>query len=42
MKFIQKFDYYAQGIDVNLAGKQKQQTTFGGIVSLGCYIIILI
>ena len=42
MKFFQHFDQYAQNLEVNLAGKARKQSSFGGIVSLITYIIVLI
>jgi hypothetical protein len=41
MKFIKRFDQYAQRLEINLAGKSSQQSTFGGLVSLLSYIIVL-
>ncbi len=42
MKFFQHFDQYAQHLEVNLAGKSRKQSSFGGVVSLVTYIIVLI
>jgi hypothetical protein len=41
MKFLKQFDRYAQRLEINLAGKSSQQSTFGGLVSLLSYILVL-
>ena len=40
-RFFKQFDQYAQKLEVNLAGKSSQHSTFGGLVSLISYILVL-
>ncbi len=41
MKFLKRFDQYAQRLEINLAGKASQKSTFGGLVSLLSYALVL-
>ena len=42
MNVIKNFDRFAQKLEVNLAGKQRQLSSLGGTVSLIAYILVVV